>query len=82
MASKPQVVSTTEAAKILDVSTSTIRRMHKRGDLRGNLGKGLGRITVSSIEEWLGEPIRWPDDDPTWSDGHAILPADKETPDE
>ncbi len=63
MATKRQVVSTAEASEILGVSTATVRRMHERGDLRGFLSKGLGRITVASIEELLGEPIRWPEDE-------------------
>lgn len=60
MATKRQVVSTAEAAEILGVSIATVRRMHERGDLRGFLSKSLGRITVASIEELLGEMIRWP----------------------
>ena len=71
MATKRQVVSTAEAAKILDVSTATVRRMHKRGTLKGFLSKGMGRITVASIEELLGEPIRWPE---------AESPTTTETP--
>ncbi len=62
MATKRQVVSTAEAAEILGVSPSTVRRMHARGVLNGFLGKSLGRITVASIEKLLGEPIRWPED--------------------
>ncbi len=64
MATKRQVVTTAEASEILGVSAATVRRMHARGDLKGFLRKGMGRITVASIEELLGEPIRWPEEDP------------------
>jgi len=58
MATKPLVVSTTEAATILGVSDTTVRRMLKRGQLKGFLSQGLGRITIASLEELLGETIQ------------------------
>ena len=73
MATKRQVVTTAEASEILGVSPATVRRMHARGDLKGFLGRGMGRITVASIEELLGEPIRFV--------GEAD-PAPEETPDD
>ncbi len=63
MAKKPQVVSTAAAAEILSISTATVRRMVKAGDLLGFLRQGMGRITVRSIEKLLGEPIAWEDDE-------------------
>ena len=72
METKRQVVTTAEASEILGVSAATIRRMHSRGELRGFLSKGMGRITVASIEEVLGEPIRWPEDEP--ASNHLEIP--------
>ena len=57
MALKRHVVTTKEAATILDMSPSTIKRWVETGRLKGF----RGRVTIASIEDILGEPIQWPD---------------------
>jgi predicted site-specific integrase-resolvase len=54
MVFKPQVVTTDQAAAILGISGSTVRRYVLDGKLRGFPGK----VTSASIEELLGEPIQ------------------------
>ena len=61
MALKSHVVTTEEAATILGVSRSTVRRYVEQGKLRGF----PGRVTKASLEEFMGEPIQWPDQDDT-----------------
>ena len=46
-----------EAADILKVCPTTVRRMMKRGDLEGfRVGK-ITRITRKSLEHLIGQPI-------------------------
>ena len=46
-----------EAADILKVCPATVRRMMKRGDLKGfRVGK-ITRITRQSLEHLIGQPI-------------------------
>lgn len=58
MALKSHVVTTEQAAIILGVSRSTVRRHVEQGKLRGFPGK----VTRASIEEFIGEPIQWPEE--------------------
>jgi len=54
MTLKSHVVTTEQAATVLGVSRSTVRRYVEQGKLRGFPGK----VTSASIEELLGEPIQ------------------------
>ena len=58
MTFKSHVVTTEQAATILGVSRSTVRRHVEQGKLRGFPGK----VTRASIEEFIGEPIQWPEE--------------------
>ncbi len=58
MTLKSHVVTTEQAATILGVSRSTVRRHVEQGKLRGFPGK----VTRASIEEFIGEPIQWPEE--------------------
>ena len=58
MTLKSHVVSTEQAATILGRSCSTVRRYVEEDKLRGF----PGRVTKASIEEFMGEPIQWPEE--------------------
>ena len=57
MTLKSHVVTTEQAATVLGVSRSTVRRYVEQDKLRGF----PGRVTKSSIEEFMGESIQWPE---------------------
>ena len=61
MTFKSHVITTEQAATILGVSRSTVRRHVEQGRLRGFPGK----VTKTSIEEFIGEPIQWPEEEGT-----------------
>jgi len=61
MTFKSHVITTEQAATILGVSRSTVRRHVEQGRLRGFPGK----VTKTSIEELIGEPIQWPEEEGT-----------------
>ena len=58
MTLKSHVVTTEQAATILGRSCSTVRRYVEEDKLRGF----PGRVTKASIEEFMGEPIQWPEE--------------------
>ena len=58
MTLKSHVVTTEQAATILGRSCSTVRRYVAEDKLRGF----PGRVTKASIEEFMGEPIQWPEE--------------------
>ncbi len=80
MATKPQLLTTKEAAQILRASVTTVHRMRKRGELRGFAKRGMGRITVESIEEYIGAEIVWPLPDEGESVGHERVGAESDVP--
>lgn len=57
MTLKSHVVTTEQAATVLGVSRSTVRRYVEQDKLRGF----PGRVTKASIEEFMGESIQWPE---------------------
>tara|TARA_Y100000310_G_scaffold29278_1_gene27752 strand:+ start:2579 stop:2773 length:195 start_codon:yes stop_codon:yes gene_type:complete len=57
MTLKSHVVTTGQAATILGVSRSTVRRYVEQDRLRGF----PGRVSKASIEEFMGESIQWPE---------------------
>tara|TARA_R110000824_G_scaffold163453_1_gene339212 strand:+ start:134 stop:325 length:192 start_codon:yes stop_codon:yes gene_type:complete len=59
MTLKSHVVTTEQAATVLGVSRSTVRRYVEQDKLRGF----PGRVTKASIEEFMGEPIQWPEEE-------------------
>jgi|TARA_R110000824_G_scaffold130343_2_gene292158 excisionase family DNA binding protein len=59
MTLKSYVITTAQAATVLGVSRSTVRRHVVSGDLRGF----PGRVTKASIEEFMGESIQWPEEE-------------------
>ena len=59
MTLKSHVVTTEQAATVLGVSRSTMRRYVEQDKLRGF----PGRVTKASIEEFMGEPIQWPEEE-------------------
>lgn len=59
MTLKSHVVTTEQAATVLGVSRSTVRRYVEQDKLRGF----PGRVTKASIEEFMGESIQWPEEE-------------------
>ena len=59
MVLKSHVVTTADAATVLGVSRSTVRRRVASDKLRGFPGK----VTKASIEEFIGEQVHWPEEE-------------------
>ena len=54
----PQILTSTEVAKILKVTSATVRNMIKRGDLDAvqiKSGRGIYRITTTALRNLIGE---------------------------
>lgn len=85
MASLPKFVDIEEFAEILAVSSRTVRRMKKRGEVPRVFYFGdLPRWLLSDIEEWIERrgdgpaPERVPDDTPPDPSGSAATPESNE----
>lgn len=54
----PQMLTSKEVAKILNVTSATVRNMIKRGDLDAvqmKSGRGVYRITATALRNLMGE---------------------------